>query len=240
METTKLPFQTNKYSNKRALNYAIQSGDPENIRAILEDPTRIAIENEEYEHLPLHQLANNINADNFENMFGYMKELIERRVNVNALDKENQSALWIIANQNSIPQEQKELIVKYFLENSPVDLDSHRNGETRYIINAQFPNLRLPPEVKLTEKKTWDFIRLITALRDCEENEFLTGLDIFLTRVQHESDVENLFRERFFSETLLMVAAKNGLHRAAEKLLRAGKLLHIILFTLYKRLIYRS
>lgn len=160
--------------------------------------------------------------DNFDSMFECMRELIDRRANVNQLDKENQSALWIIANQSSIPQEQKELIVKYFLENSPVDLDTHRNGETRYIINAQFPNLRLPPEIKLTEKKTWDFIRLITALRDSEENEFLIGLDIFLTRVQHESDVDNLFRERFFSETLLMVAAKNGLARAAEKLLRAG------------------
>lgn len=215
-------FQTNKYTNKRALNYAIQSGDEENIRAILEDPTRIAIENENYEHLPLHQLANTINIENFDSMFGCMKELIDRHANVNALDKENQSALWIIANQNNIPQEQKEIIIQYFLENSPVDLDSHRNGETRYIINAQFPNLRLPTEIKISQKKTWDFIRLITALKDNEENEFLTGLDIFLTRVQREIEVENLFRERFFSETLLMVAAKNGLARAAEKLLRAG------------------
>lgn len=168
----------------------------------MEDPTRIAIENEAYEHLPLHQLARNINMDNFDMMFGCMKELIDRRTNVNAVDKDNQSALWIIANQNSIPQEQKELIVKYFLENSPVDLDTMRNGETRYIISAQFPSLRLPPEIKLTEKKTWDFIRLITALRDSEENEFLVGLDIFLMRVQHEIDVQNLFRgkiNRFFS-----------------------------------------
>lgn len=215
-------LQTNKYSNKRALNYAIQSGDPENIRAILEDPTRIAIENETYEHLPLHQLAHNINMENYDSMFGCMKELIDRRTNVNAIDKDNQSALWIIANQSSLPQEQKEIIIQYFLENSPVDLDTHRNGETRYIINAQFPHLRLPPEIKLTEKRTWDFIRLITALRDSEEDEFLVGLDIFLTRVQHEIDVENLFRERFFAETLLMVAAKNGLARAAAKLLRAG------------------
>lgn len=151
-----------------------------------------------------------------------MKELIDRHANVNAVDKENQSALWIIANQNNLPQEQKELIIKYIVENAPVDLDSHRNGETRYIINAQFPNLRLPAEIKVTEKKAWDFIRLITALRDNEENEFLLGMDIFLTRVQREIDVENLFRERFSSETLLMVAAKNGLARAAGKLLRAG------------------
>lgn len=78
------------------MNYAIQSGDPENIRAILEDPTRIAIENENYEHLPLHQLANNINADNYDSMFGCMKELIDRHANVNALDKVfSYESVWI-------------------------------------------------------------------------------------------------------------------------------------------------
>lgn len=114
------------------MNYAIQSGDPENIRAILEDPTRIAIENENYEHLPLHQLAQKINIENYDSMFGCMKELIDRRTNVNAIDKDNQSALLIIANQSSIPQEQKEIIIKYFLENSPVDLDSRNiwNSQT--------------------------------------------------------------------------------------------------------------
>lgn len=214
----------------------------DNIRAILEDPTRHQLvldddsassssggtfaegdsTNEAVTEVlsPLHQLANNLNADNFDSIFTCIKELIDRHANVNIPDKTRTTPMLIIA-KSKIPDDMKERIIKYFLENSTVDLDSYRDGEMRYILNAQYPHLRLPE--KLSEKRGWDFIRLITALRDGEETEFLTGLQVFLTQTAEDEDcIANLFRERFLNETLLMVAAKNGFARAAEKMLRSG------------------
>lgn len=266
----------NKLTEKRAINYAVESQDVDNIRAILEDPTRNALDDDiistsrsnsiasdddmtsddgtkspsrkgsddegsalgrmqEQTMSPLHQLANNLNADNFESIFQCIKEMIDRHANVNVSDKSRSPPLLIIAKSN-IPVEKKEHIIKYFLDNSAVDLDSYRDGETRYILNAQYPHLRLPEPQ--TEKRGWDFMRLITALRDGEEKEFLCGLRIFLSQHtapttttsgddaggggEDDESVSNLFRERLFNETLLMVAAKNGFARAAEKMLRCG------------------
>lgn len=199
----------------------------ENIKAILEDPTRQQLLPLDTESIssgsnsdvltPLHQLANNLNPENFESIFKCIQELIDRHTNVNIQDKSSMTPLLIIAKSN-IPTDKKERIVKYFLDNSTVDLDSYRDGETRFILNAQFPHLRLPEKL---EKRGWDFIRLITALRDGEETEFLKGLDI-VVKTESEDNVDNIFREKFFNETLLMVAAKNGFAKAAEKLLRSG------------------
>lgn len=161
-----------------------------------------------------------MNPENVDNIFACIKELIDRHANVNIPDKNLMTPILIISKSN-IPPEKKERIIKYFLDNSAVDLDTYRNSEARFILKAQFPHLKLPS--KLTEKKLWDFIRLITALRDGEETEFLIGLELFLTQAGTNDDaIQNLFRERFFDETLLMVAAKYGFARAAEKLLRSG------------------
>lgn len=141
-------------------------------------------------------------------------------MNVNIPNADWMTPLLTIANKN-IPLYQRECIIKYFLENSQVDLDTYRDGETRLTLSRLFPHLALPE--KMSEKRNWDFIRLITALRDCEETEFLVGLKKFVNQVEAaEGKLQEVFRERFFSETLLMVAAKNGLARAAEELLRFG------------------
>lgn len=213
--------QINPYFEKRPINFAAESSDLENIKIILEDPTRQHLNDPENDKLsPIYQLASNLNTDNFDSIFQCLKELIDRHVNVNIADANSTTPLMIIA-QNDLPTAQKECVIRYFLEHSTVDIDTYGNGETRLLLNRMFPHLSLPE--KNTEKRNWDFIRLITALRDCEENEFLSGLDIFISHVGGTDEkLSELFRERFFSETLLMVAAKNGLPRAAEKLLRCG------------------
>lgn len=194
------------------------------MKALLEDSLqKIHINTDDISDIdlcPINQLANSLNAENYENIFKCLKELIDRHINVNTPNSEWMTPLLMIANKN-MPLYQRECIIKYFLENSSVDLDTYRNGETRLIINRLFPHLALPE--KNAEKRNWDFIRLITALRDGEENEFLIGLKKFVNQVSgNDEKLLELFCERFFSETLLMVASKNGLARAAEELLRFG------------------
>lgn len=283
----------NPATEKSALNYAVDSGDVENIRAVLENPTpsgrtesrrhhsgsekpirdsvsinddatRVETQVDERRSSatttmscstatsssgsnttldietrstagnttsPLAQLANNLNTDNFEELFQCIRELIGRRAaNVNAVDHNTQSPpLLIIAKSPNIASEQKERVVQYILENSRCDLDSFGGGETRFFLNTQFPHLRLPDRrhsvAADSQRRVWDFAQLMDVLAAGREADFLRGLKSLLKQMSRAGDTDGalrLFRDRFYNETLLMVAARKGLARAAEKLLEYG------------------
>lgn len=162
---------------------------------------------------PLNQLAQNINGDNFEELFKCMKELIDRHANPNVPDQTRATPILIIAKSN-MPSEKKERVIKYFLDNSSVDIDSYRDGETRLYLKSQFPHLRLPEQ-----RRVWDFHLLMEELRHGTEPEFLDGFSKFQ---QLTEDVAIVFRQRLFNETMLMVAARRGFVHAAKKLLVTG------------------
>lgn len=168
---------------------------------------------------PLHLLATNLNEQNFENIFKCIKKLIDRQANVNIPNQRDVHPIVTIAKKR-IPNELKEKILKYILENAIVDLDKHRKGEARTVLSKDYPNLALP--AKKEETKIWDFVSLIRALTNGDEIEFIEGFDWFLDLTKDHDNRVNLFRERSSGESLLTVTARTGLVRAAEKLLRSG------------------
>lgn len=297
--------QKNPRNDRTAINYAVDSGDVENIRAVLENPrstaatgrstddadtdggvdtssdadpalspsahrrrprtpsaasssssTLSAATTDDSEDTaatavalsavsPLAQLARNMNADNFEDIFKCIQELISRRAaNVNATDRASphSTPLLLIANSERIGRDQKERVVQYFLDNTRVDLDAFgAGGDTRFILNAQFPHMRLPEQRPARDRRVWDFGQLMEVLAAGREADFLRGLQSLLKQRSSsaaaaaaaaaaatllpddvEGAVTRLFRDRFFNETLLMVAARKGMRLAAEKLLEYG------------------
>lgn len=177
------------------------------------DSSSSSAEEENFALSPLNHLAQNINSENFEELFKCMKELIDRHANPNVPDQSRSTPILIIAKSN-IPSEKKERVIKYFLDNSSVDIDSYRDGETRLFLKSQFPHLPLPDQ-----RRVWDFHLLMEALRHGTEEEFLDGFGKFELLTD---DVSVVFRQRLFNETLLMVSARRGFVQAAKKLLVTG------------------
>lgn len=166
---------------------------------------------------PLNQLAQNINGDNFEELFKCMQELIDRHANVNVPDQSTRATPILIIAKSNMPSEKKERVIKYFLDNSSVDLDSYRDGETRLYLKSQFPHLRLPEP-----RRVWDYHLLMEALRHGTEAEYLDGFTQFEKLTNDSDTVANIFKQRLFNETFLMVAARRGFVHAAKKMLMCG------------------
>lgn len=121
-----------------------------------------------------------------------------------------------ILHNRSLNDENKEKILKILLgEDRGIDVDSYRKGEARKFLSERFPSLRLPSKRDVDEQ--WNWHKLMAALRNEKEADFLLGLNSM-----HPNDLPNLFRDSDGDETLLILAAKKDLTGAAERMLRLG------------------
>lgn len=111
----------------------------------------------------------------------------------------------------------KQVIVKYVLENAIVDIDSDESSETRTKLTKLLPDLQLPP-LQNENDHNWNFDRLMTSLKAENETEFLKGINFIA--VNSPKKLEELISES--GNTLLLYAAKMDLSVAVEKILRLG------------------
>lgn len=209
---------------KRPINYAVESLDYNNIAALVNYPTtNLDVKYED--HTPLNFLSLEITDDDFGTLSECIKLLIKRHADPNIPNQREITPILAIAKNQSLSEKNKEDLINYFLEYAAdVDLDSFRRGEARKVLANNFPQIRLPSPSKLREQ--WNFTKLMQALRNEQEMDFLHGL----STVCKEQDIDNgekhvpeqLFRESDGDETLLIVAAKRGLVSCAERMLRSG------------------
>lgn len=121
-----------------------------------------------------------------------------------------------ILHNRCLNDENKERILRIFLDiDRGIDLDSYRKGEARKLLLERFPSFRLPS--KRDDDEKWSWHKLMSALRNENEAEFLLGLNSM-----HPNDLPNLFQNCEGDETLLISAAKKGLVTAVERMLRLG------------------
>ncbi|KAG4068728.1 hypothetical protein HA402_002419 [Bradysia odoriphaga] len=210
--------ENDEFVNKRPINFAVESEDPDNLNALLENP-HVRVDNIHEGSTPLQYLASIISDANFQNVSECIKSLIASQANVNIPNNRGLTPILTLAKKKVSPEKNAELL-QHFLDNCSVDLDSLRDGEARKVLSKNFPQLILPE--KFSGEIEWDFRSLSTALIEHKEQNFIRGLDKFLERTNDSDNRQNVFREHPSNETLLTLATRNGLANAVEKLLRCG------------------
>lgn len=204
--------------NKRPINFAVESEDPDNLTVLLENP-HVRVDNIHEGSTPLQYLASIISDANFRSVAECIKLLIASQANVNIPNNRGMTPILTLSKKKIASEKITELL-QYFLDYCPVDLDNVRDGEARKVLTKNFPHLILPE--KFSGEIEWDFRHLSTSLIEHKEQNFIRGLDKFLERTSDTDNRQNVFREHPSNETLLTLATRNGLANAVEKLLRCG------------------
>lgn len=198
--------------------------DYNNIAALVNYPTTNF--DVKYEgQTPLNFLSQQITDDDFGTLSECIKLLIKRHADPNIPNQREITPILAIARNEELNEKNKEHLINYFLDYAVnIDLDSFRRGEARKVLSNNFPHLRLPSPSATSDQ--WNFTKLIQALQNEQEMDFLHGL----STVCKEQDIDNgekhfpeqLFRDSDGDETLLIVAAKKGLVSCVERMLRLG------------------
>lgn len=169
---------------------------------------------------PINFLAEKISDSNFSNVYRCIKLLLKHCADLNIPGRREMTPILTILKNKNLSAPNKELIVTYFLENGDVDIDTPRNGEARTIIAKSMSNLQLPPVRDQSNQQCVDFNRLMVSLLNENETEFLQGLNYMAENKPDE--LPELFRAIDNNATLMILACKQGLASAVERMLRLG------------------
>lgn len=171
---------------------------------------------------PVNTLAEQISDENFREVFPCIKLLIQHGADVNLANWKEITPILTILKNRQLNNANKEVIVRYLLQNVvEVDIDSHRNGEARTLLQKLLPEVELAPTTNgLQDNRQWDFNRLFLSLRSERENEFLEGLQHVAEK--NPATLQELFTASEGRETLLIVAVAKDLTKALDKMIQLG------------------
>ncbi|XP_031635450.1 transient receptor potential cation channel protein painless-like, partial [Contarinia nasturtii] len=218
----------NSELNKRPINFVVDSHCVDNLAALLRDPSVDVNSKGPSLKTPVNSLAEQITNENFRNVFPCIKLLIQHGADVNVPDwRETTPIVHILKNRN-LSAANKEVIVKYLLQNVvEVDIDSHRNGEARKLLQKSLPEIELMPKSidttlpnSTSSHRQWNFNHLFLALKNEQEDEFLQGIQ--QVAEQNPMTMQELFTAAESRQTLLIVAVEKDLVLAIKKMLQLG------------------
>ncbi|TDG50746.1 hypothetical protein AWZ03_002735 [Drosophila navojoa] len=205
--------------NKAAISYVCDSRDPLNLAVLLRRPQVLV--DRKYGHLtPLHSLAKNLKPENVEQVHRCMQQLLDYGASPNVVDQGDQTPLHLVLRNNRIPPAAKQELVKLFLQQPNLDIDTYRNGEVRQMLTAQYPELQLPPQRPVNDDGEIDFERLLRQLRDGDESQFEQLLAEHKLNISDQENQRNVQQEQYLP--LLMESIKLGKQSAFEAILQTG------------------
>lgn len=190
-------IKLNTESEKRPINFAIESFCKSNLAALLLEPTvniDLICSNPEWSgKTPINFLASRVNDGNFNEVLPCIKILVENFANVNVPDNGEMSPILYVNGSEDLNDGHKNEILTYLLANA-VDID----GEE------------------------WNFERLKQCLQERREDEFVKGLNhielnetIFCQCFESSPGCEVLV-------TLLTLAIRRVSIKAVQRMLRLG------------------
>lgn len=208
----------NETLQKRPINFAVESFCFENVAALLADPN-VNVDSKYSSLTPINFLCDKISDSNFGPLYRSIKLLLKHGADINIPSRREKTPIVSILQNKNLSTSNKELIVTYFLENADVDIDTHRNGEARTLLNKLLPDVDLP-SVRVQSNQSWDFNRLMSCLQNEKETDFLQGIN-FIAETSADQ-LPSLFNAIDNNETLMIVGCKKGLAKSVERLLRLG------------------
>ncbi|XP_041674060.1 transient receptor potential cation channel protein painless-like [Drosophila eugracilis] len=200
---------------KTAVSFAADSIDPGNLEALLafspEGKSQVDIK---YEYLtPLNSLADNLTEDNASAVLSCMRFLLECGASPNIVDLRNLTPLHKVL-RKKVKAERLEL-VKLFLAQPDIDIDSFHWGNVRRLLKAEFPELRLPENRK--SKMELDIKSLLLTLEDGDDDLFEQQFAVY------KSMPGNLLKTDDWEYiNLLKDCIRLGRQRALETILSSG------------------
>ncbi|XP_017070205.2 transient receptor potential cation channel protein painless [Drosophila eugracilis] len=206
--------------NKAAVNYAADSRDPGNLAALLKyrPGKKVQVDRKYGQLTPLNSLAKNLSEENASSVLSCMQLLLDYGASPNIVDQGEFTPLHHVLRKSKVKAEKQDL-VQLFLNQPDLDIDSYRNGEVRRLLQAQFPELKLPDERQTGPEV--DIQTLQRTLRDGDEGLFEQQFAEYLQSHKGMPDNQlNAHQEEYFS--LLQESIKRGRQRAFEAILDTG------------------
>ncbi|KAH8252678.1 hypothetical protein KR032_001245 [Drosophila birchii] len=210
----------NQKLNKAAVNYAADSRDPGNLAALLQNRhgSKVNVDRKYGQLAPLHSLAKNLSEENALDVRQCMQLLLDYGASPNILDQSDFTPLHHVLRKNKVKAGKQEL-VELLLRQPMVDIDSYRNGEVRQLLQAQFPQLRLPQQ--LEKGPELDLQALHRTLRDGDEAQFEQQFAEYHQNIKGLADNQlNTHQEEYLP--LLEESIQKGKQRAFEAILTTG------------------
>jgi len=190
--------QINKKLDKAAISYAADSRDPGNLAALLKyrPGNKVQVDRKYGQLTPLNSLAKNLTDENAPDVYSCMQLLLDYGASPNIVDQGEFTPLHHVLRKSKVKAGKKELI-QLFLDHPELDIDSYRNGEVRRLLQAQFPELKLPEE-RHTGPEI-DIQTLQRTLRDGDETLFEQQFAEYLQNLKGGADNQlNAHQEEYF------------------------------------------
>ncbi|EDV57095.1 transient receptor potential cation channel protein painless [Drosophila erecta] len=210
----------NQKLDKAAVSYAADSRDPGNLAALLKyrPGKQVQVDRKYGQLTPLNSLAKNLTEENASEVYACMQLLLDYGASPNIVDQGEFTPLHHVLRKSKVKAGKQQLI-QLFLDQPELDIDSYRNGEVRRLLQAQFPELKLPEE-----RQTGPEIAIQTlqrTLRDGDESLFEQQFAEYLQNLKGGADNQlNAHQEEYFG--LLQESIKRGRQRAFEVILSTG------------------
>ncbi|XP_068146766.1 transient receptor potential cation channel protein painless [Drosophila tropicalis] len=204
----------NQKLNKAAINYAADSRDPGNVKALLRH-SGVQVDRKYGNLTPLNSLAKNLNAENVTQVRECMELLLDYGASPNVVDQGEMTPLHHVLRNNKIKVIKQELIL-LFLAQPKLDIDSYRNGQVRQMLEQQYPDFQLPEKREIGPHI--DAERLMRTLRDGDEQQFEQQFGEYHLNLSGIADNSKNTQQEQYSP-LLMESIKRGKQRAFEAIM---------------------
>lgn len=214
---------------KYPINFAVESHDSANIGTLLKTSSSLGIKcltDVKYANsTPIITLCGQITDDNYQKLFACIKVLIKYSANLNISNARGFTPIHtiLVRKQHELNYTNKQELLTYMFDNvHGIDIDSHRNGQARELLEQLLPGRSFPRTHN--DFPQWNFNTLMDCLRTEKEAEFLSGLNQITESYGNEypTSLIGLFSSIENDETLLILACKKGLSVAVERMLQLG------------------
>ncbi|XP_065365365.1 transient receptor potential cation channel protein painless-like [Calliphora vicina] len=187
------PNHLNKFFNKRAIHFAVDSQDPGNLKELLS--SGFILVNEKYFNLtPLNCLCKNLNNENYINVTKCIKILLRYRASPNIADQGNVTPLQYVKQNQQLNDVQKNEIIQIFESLTNVGM-----LEEKYFA------------MKSVDQNA-DHLEIFNSLKDFLSYGFIERfVEMYIAYIGILSNIEKL--------QLLVVSIMDGAHRAFDFIL---------------------
>lgn len=202
---------------KKPINFAVESLCPENLSALLHDPS-VCVDFKCSSLTPINYLTQHISDDNFRKVHPCIKLLVEHCADINIPNDDGDTPIQnILKNEKLKTDNQRLLVTCLFTYSKYIDIDNDGSGKLRNQLKELLPSLELLPN---RNDRSWNFSRLAVHLRDRNESQFIQGINFVATN--RPDQLAKILTTVDKNETLLSLAIKEDLKFSVERMLRLG------------------